>query len=227
MTARFVAKRVKIAAACLAGGLPDLLLARRAIRREYALQRTWELMSLLRLVRRRRPRGVVEIGTCHGGTLFCWGQVAAPDALLVSIDLPGAAFGVGYTPHDIPRFQRFLRPGQRLECILDDSRAPATVSRVREILASAARQIDFLFIDGDHTYAGVRGDFELYAPMLAPDAVVAFHDINPDWQMPESEVHRFWAEISRRESGVIEFVDEDGAGNNGFGIGVLFGAALR
>lgn len=35
---------------------------------------------------------------------------------------------------------------------------------------------DFLFIDGDHSYEGVKSDMELYLPKLKPGARVAFHD---------------------------------------------------
>src|SRR5918912_776240 len=67
-------------------------LARRAQRRG-ALQKLRELAPLVALLRRRAPRVVVEIGTARGGTFYAWCQVAGPDALLVSIDLPGGPFG--------------------------------------------------------------------------------------------------------------------------------------
>ena len=34
----------------------------------------------------------------------------------------------------------------------------------------------FIFIDGDHSYEGVKTDFELCAPFLSPNAPVLFHD---------------------------------------------------
>jgi predicted O-methyltransferase YrrM len=43
-------------------------------------------------------------------------------------------------------------------------------------LKSLGQAIDFLFIDGDHAYEGVRKDWELYSPLLAEGALVAFHD---------------------------------------------------
>lgn len=36
--------------------------------------------------------------------------------------------------------------------------------------------IDFAFIDGDHSYQGVQGDFELIYPKLASNGTIAFHD---------------------------------------------------
>jgi len=36
--------------------------------------------------------------------------------------------------------------------------------------------VDFIFFDGDHTYHGLRGDWEAWAPIVAQDGVVAVHD---------------------------------------------------
>lgn len=38
-------------------------------------------------------------------------------------------------------------------------------------------KIDLLFIDGDHSYEGVKKDWDLYSPMLHPGSLVIFHDI--------------------------------------------------
>jgi predicted O-methyltransferase YrrM len=38
-------------------------------------------------------------------------------------------------------------------------------------------KIDFLFIDGDHSYSGVKGDVMAWSPRLNPGALVVFHDI--------------------------------------------------
>jgi len=37
--------------------------------------------------------------------------------------------------------------------------------------------LDFLFIDGDHTYEGVKRDFEMYSPLVRNGGIIAFHDI--------------------------------------------------
>ena len=37
-------------------------------------------------------------------------------------------------------------------------------------------KIDFLFIDGDHSYEGVKKDWELYKPIMQKDSIVVFHD---------------------------------------------------
>lgn len=38
--------------------------------------------------------------------------------------------------------------------------------------------VGFLFIDGDHSYEGVKSDLNAWLPKLAYGAIVAFHDIN-------------------------------------------------
>lgn len=43
-------------------------------------------------------------------------------------------------------------------------------------IRSDAREIDFLLIDGDHNYSGVKTDWDLYSPLLKKDSYVAFHD---------------------------------------------------
>jgi hypothetical protein len=38
------------------------------------------------------------------------------------------------------------------------------------------RPIRFLWIDGDHSYAGAKTDFDDFSPYVAPHGIVAFHD---------------------------------------------------
>jgi hypothetical protein len=52
-----------------------------------------------------------------------------------------------------------------------------------------------LFIDGDHTYDGVRQDYEMYAPLVRPGGLVGFHDICQHPSMPFVQVNRFWATL--------------------------------
>jgi predicted O-methyltransferase YrrM len=49
----------------------------------------------------------------------------------------------------------------------------------RGAAASFDRPLDFLFIDGDHSYANVLGDYEAWSPKLKPGGVLAFHDYHP------------------------------------------------
>ncbi len=46
-----------------------------------------------------------------------------------------------------------------------------------ELGRSWDRAIRLLWIDGDHTYAGAKTDFDTFSPFLSPGAIVAFHDV--------------------------------------------------
>jgi GT2 family glycosyltransferase/glycosyltransferase involved in cell wall biosynthesis/cephalosporin hydroxylase/predicted nucleic acid-binding Zn-ribbon protein len=190
-----------------------------------ANQKGTELAPLLDYLAERELRTVVEIGTQHGGTFYAWCQIAAPDAVVVSIDLPGGAFGGGYSEDDIERFRTYGQAEQELHFLRLDSHDPSTLARLKEILAG--ERIDFLFIDGDHTYYGVRKDVEMYAPLVADGGLIALHDILPHPEVREVKVDVLWQELAR-DYEHVEFVDRDD--DRGFGpwggIGVLVNAAV-
>jgi len=76
--------------------------------------------------------------------------------------------------------------------ILGRSQSLTVFNRLKEWLRG--RPIDLLFIDGDHRYASVKSDYEIYGSMTKH--IIAFHDINHPFspQIPE-ETMRFWKEI--------------------------------
>jgi len=185
----------------------------------FSMQRKPEIAELLRRVAALRPRTVVEIGTAAGGTLFLLTRAAAPDALLVSLDLPGGRFGGGYQAWRKPLYRSFAAAGQRIRLLRGNSHDPAMAARLRALLAG--RPVDFLFIDGDHSYAGVKADFEAYAPLVRPGGLVGFHDIVPDPRQPDMEVSRFWRELAARHppAAAVELIDSPQ--QEGYGIGLL------
>src|SRR5215831_11272759 len=119
-----------------------------------------ELLELGEIVSKLKPKVVLEIGTARGGTLCVLSRLADPSAMIVSVDLPRGEFGGGYKWFHVPIFKRLPRHSQKLHLLRADSHDPETLSRVRKILGD--RRLDLLFIDGDHSYEGVRNDFELY-----------------------------------------------------------------
>jgi predicted O-methyltransferase YrrM len=162
----------------------------------------------------------VEIGTARGGTLFMLTRVAADDALLLGIDYaePDANNFGGYADN---RRRGHLYRGfpkgdrQRVEFLFANSHERATVDRLEAVLGG--RPVDVLFIDGDHTYDGVRSDFEMYAPLVRSGGIIGFHDIVPGAAENVGGVPDFWREI--KDASATEFVADWQQG--GWGIGVL------
>ena len=190
----------------------------RGAQRRGAMQKLRELAPLVALVGRNSPRVVVEIGTARGGSLYAWCCAAAPDATIVSIDLPGGPFGGTDDPADVEALSRYSGPSQELHFIRADSHDAKTRARLEEILGG--RAVDFLMIDGDHSYDGVKQDFEMYGALVGVGKPIAFHDIVPHPHAPACEVHRFWDELKQRRR-FLEFVDRDAPDQYG-GIGVVY-----
>jgi len=149
-----------------------------------------EILWLLELVRAENPSRVVEIGTDQGGTLFLWPYVAADEALIVAVDTrPLGPLG-RVSPYALVR-RSFARSRQRIELMMPaNSHDPATVDRVRRSLGG--RPIDVLFIDGDHSYQGVKSDYELYSPLVRRGGIIALHDVDA---VGAPDVRAFWQEL--------------------------------
>jgi predicted O-methyltransferase YrrM len=182
------------------------------------LQVRSEILDFLHLLEEKPPEAVLEIGTARGGTLFLFSRVARPDAVLVTIDFPGGEGSFGGNPAHARRgrlYRSMRRERQRVEFIAADSHLPATRERVVELLDG--RALDLLFIDGDHTYEGICADYELYAPLVRRDGLIAFHDIVPGPSERVGGAPTFWCEV--RDSTALEFVEDWKQG--GYGIGVL------
>ena len=180
-------------------------------------QNMTELLGLVRHLADQPLRRVCEIGTFKGGTLFIWCQLADPEARIVSIDLPGGAFGGGYSARSIPFFQSFCRERQQLDCLRQSSHDAATLGRLETLLQG--KPLDFLFIDGDHTYEGVKKDFEMYSPLVRPGGWIGFHDIVARPQQPSIQVHRLWNELNQEHTH-HEFI-ESSTQRRRIGIGLI------
>jgi hypothetical protein len=178
-------------------------------------QKISEIRKLFFRVRELQPRAVLEIGTNYGGTLFLFCRAAAPDATVVSLDLPGGLFGGGYPALRIPYYKAFAAGRQRLRLLRMDSHSAKARKAVKRALAG--RALDFLFIDGDHSYAGVRQDFAQYGPLVRPGGLIAFHDVGTIAPEIGVGVLQFWQEIKGRHDHE-EIVERSEGGVMGIGL---------
>jgi len=176
-----------------------------------------ELSGLLEWMHQRKPpETALEIGTARGGTLFCWCAMADPAATVISLDLPQGIHGGGYPYWKSFIYRRFKHGAQKLSLLRGDSHTPAMLAAVKKILAG--RKLDFLFIDGDHTLAGVRSDYEMYSPLVKSGGAIVFHDICKHPAAMNCHVDEYWAELKAKGKW-LEFVENPDQG--AFGIGVL------
>jgi len=129
-----------------------------------------ELWWLVQKVTGLAPKKILEVGSAHGGTLLFWQELASEKVVSVcDVPLDG---GISYDAFD------------KVEFIIGDSHALAT-----RIAANAWGPFDFVFIDGDHTQAGVQADWIDYSRSVRKGGIVAFHDVSYGTvRDPDSEI---------------------------------------
>ena len=178
-----------------------------------------ELLKLLKILEKFKPKILVEIGTATGGTLFLFTRIADPEAMIISIDLPEGPYGKGYSKWKIHLYKSFIKDKQRIYCIRANSHESNTLKKIEGILKNL--KIDFLFLDGDHTYTGVKSDFDMYSPLVKRGGIIAFHDIvtHDRFHDPSTtiEIDKFWKGI-RDDYENLEIIKDEKQGWAGIGI---------
>ena len=156
------------------------------------------------LARALRPTNIVEIGTARG-------RSACIFALACAENRHGRVHAID--PHKPTSWSdqesdsgtlSFLRDRLRQYDLERYCRIMATTSE--DAASGWTEPVDLLFIDGDHSYAGVRRDFDLFRPWLSPDALVCFHDSSWEHEGP-------WSRFSdkpwyREDMGVPRLLEE-------------------
>jgi predicted O-methyltransferase YrrM len=181
------------------------------------LQKKSEILRLVGLLRSLQPSAICEIGAAGGGTTFLLAQAASNNATIVTVDL-------GFTQSCQAAVSLFGSKAQKIICLRENSHQPETVDVVRNRLEG--KDLDLLYVDGDHGYEGVKTDFELYSPLVKRGGIIVFHDIVPDYKTrfgiktssDVGGVPQFWQEIKSRYADVEEIVED--YDQDGFGIGI-------
>lgn len=151
---------------------------------------SWLLDKILTLKSRKVA---VEIGVYKGGTFYAFMQFF------------DKVIGIDIKERNLP-FK--LRTDDQY--IIGSSRDLNIVSKIQN-------NIDFLFIDGDHSYEGVLRDFNLWGPKVKKDGIIAFHDIvGADINGYKYGVRDFWNEIKKNYD-----TEEKKSHEKYFGIGII------
>lgn len=171
------------------------------------LQQYEEISALVELMRAHAPKNVMEIGSCHGGTFFLWCKLASADGLKISLDLPNGRFGANdYIDSEAlaERIALFQSWAENVHVLSGDSHQAETKEQIRRILDGEL--LDFLFIDGDHEYKGVKLDFDMYREFVRPSGLIGFHDIRntEHHRLNSCFVHEFWKELPCPKQEIID-----------------------
>jgi predicted O-methyltransferase YrrM len=135
-------------------------------------QSGWALHGLVRAM---RPEVCVEIGSAHG-----WSTCLI--ALALEQNIRGKLYAVDpHVPNDWT--DPNPEPEKSLDALIANLNAVGVAKRVQILRKTTAQakaelpeHVDFAFIDGDHSFHGVKTDWEVLQPRLAPWSIVVFHD---------------------------------------------------
>lgn len=150
-----------------------------------------ELDYLLELYKKVRPQACLEIGQQFGGTLYYLIKLADKDCKIVGIDICYDNIQkVGFKSLDINT--------ENLTFINGHSDSDDTYEQVCDI----STEYNFIFIDGDHSYEGVKRDYERYGGLVT-NGVIVIHDVHLGQDQIEQKwgVYYYWQELSKELSG--------------------------
>lgn len=123
---------------------------------------------------------VVEVGVCKADTAVYLAKAAEHNkGIYLGFDI--------WDAHGLHKQFRQNGSKKRVEAIFADNEIENYAlfqldtrvhkERFRQILAEECpKGIDFAFIDGCHSYEGVKNDFDVIYPLLSPTGIIAMHD---------------------------------------------------
>ena len=139
---------------------------------------------------------LAEIGVWQGATTRQLRRVMAPDATLFAIDpYPTGRLGISYQKI-IARTEVGRVANGTVVWIEQTGTAAA-----QDPAVTTAAPFDFVFIDGDHTYEGLQGDWTMWSPLVARNGIIALHDsVQPPGSAGAGSM-RYFADVIARDAG--------------------------
>jgi GT2 family glycosyltransferase/predicted O-methyltransferase YrrM len=193
-----------------------------------ASQKKYELVMIQEFLKNYKTEKILEIGTYKGGSALLWAQMVAPyNGKVFCCDLNFESDGFYYTDENnkIYNYRRQVYNDTEYEKYViefpGDSHDINYINNVKNNVGI----VDLLFIDGDHSYTGVKQDFENFYSLVKDDGYIIFHDIQDTKIHRDSgcEVSDFWNDIKNLYPS-WEFIDQNDyitAPSKSMGIGII------
>jgi predicted O-methyltransferase YrrM len=141
-----------------------------------------EAAALYKIVKSIPNAHGIEIGRFNGGSTVLLASAVGPHGGLISIDSE---------PQDDQALEAFLKQTNLLE-------------RVELVVADAGAfqhdgQVDFVFIDGDHSYEGAKRDHNKWGSKVRPGGFIIHHDMGKARPLASQ-----WESLAKLKSEIID-----------------------
>lgn len=144
-----------------------------------------EAAFLFRLVRSFKAPRIIEVGRFRGGSTILMGTAGDDGTRITSIDIA-------------PKNDALLRSvlekagiAHKIDLVVNDAnKVPAP-----------ADTYDIVFIDGDHTYQGIKKDYEHWKKSVKPGGHILFHDAGEGRELATAreDPKRLMREIAQKD----------------------------
>ena len=181
-------------------------------------QKKYEILMLQELLKNKKIERIVEIGSWKGQTALLFAMMVSKheNGVVYCCDLGfGSYYGVHYglevgtgIVREYGKFYEASPYAKHIKELAGNTHDPAYIERVHNEVGLGT--IDFMFIDGDHSYEGVKADFYNFFPLVKSGGYIAFHDVRdtPDHISRGCDVAPFWREI-KKDFTHWEFIDSN------------------
>ena len=157
----------------------------------------YELMCITSVIKDRKPKTLLEIGTFDGNTTLQMALNAPADALIHTLDLPP---GASETKQPVLTSDvQFIKDEAKCSRKFENTHV---ASKIKQHFGDSTNYdfsqftidgpLDFIFIDGGHSYECVKSDTENALNVLAEGGVIFWHDFCPLF----GGVYQFLCELS-------------------------------
>ncbi|MDD5193709.1 MAG: class I SAM-dependent methyltransferase [Candidatus Nanoarchaeia archaeon] len=150
-----------------------------------------EFEALVSLCKLSNPKNIFEIGTFEGYSTYTLVK-NSEDSIIYTLDLPNKNIILKYNVGDLN--QKYISQNKQIIFLNKIEK-----SRIKQLYGDSAvfdfkkfyDKMDFIFIDGSHTYEYTKNDTEKAFKMIRKNGVVVWHDYNP----------KYW-------KGTVKYLDE-------------------
>lgn len=167
------------------------------------------------LIRQQRPKKLLCIGSRHGFIPAVMAH-ACKDNEKGIVYFVDAGFGEGDENHWTGK--AYWRSKKGLDCFKNfnlENHIKIFVMTTKQFKKENKNEkYDYIYIDGDHSYKGVKFDFDSFWPKLNKGGYMLFHDVCVKEMQPEGEygVWKLFDEISKKNKHVIIDFKKSGLG---------------